>query len=82
MSQREFTGDYATAELFGELGYADGYALQTVPREPAILRDFFGDLLLNRLREVFDNLTQASSKAPQAADAKSATVQIDWWLNS
>ena len=74
MTQREFTGDDATAELFGELGYADGYELQPVPCEPAILRDFFGDLLLNRLREVFDNLTQASSKAPQATVAQPATV--------
>ncbi len=68
---------------FEELGYAVLPGPQLAPGEPGAERETFSDVvLLGRLREAIRQLKPATSKAPQTTVAISATVQIDWWLNS
>ena len=67
---------------FEKLGYAVLPGPQLAPGEARAEREIFSEVVLvGRLREAIRQLKPATSKAPQTTAAKSATVQIDWWLN-
>jgi type I restriction enzyme R subunit len=67
---------------FQELGYTLLPGPQLAPGGPAAERESFSDVVLvGRLREAIRHLNQASSKAPQATVAQTATVQLNRWKN-
>jgi type I restriction enzyme R subunit len=82
MSLNESIVEDAALEWFGELGYAVGHGPQMAPGEQAAERDSFGRVVLvGCLREAIRRLNPTIPKEARATAAKSATVQIERWLN-
>ena len=72
----------AALSWFQVLGYAVISGPQLAPGEPVAEWVLLCDVVLEgRLCEAICQINPASSKAPQAADAQSATVQFICWMN-
>jgi type I restriction enzyme R subunit len=82
MTLTEYMVEEAALGWFQKLGYTVLPGPQLAPGEPAAERESFSDVVLvGRLREAIRQLNEASSKAPQATVAQTATVQLNRWKN-
>lgn len=82
MSLTESIIEDAALEWFGELGYAVGRGPQMAPGAPAAEWDSFARVVLvGCLCEAIRQLNPTIPKEARGTAAKSATVQIERWLN-